>query len=239
MGYKALNLGFEDAQSMMNYTQDTSKALISIGVVKLPHISNFTDFEPLVADREVSLSFISNPKEALLCDLIILPGSKRVIEDMAWLRQRGFSSILSSKKTLLVAICGGYEMMFEDIYDPKNIESSSLHVKGFGRIKGEIVFKKRKIVTKKSYSIFDCKIKGYEIHNGRAKNIAIKEKNFYGTFVHGLFDNDTFRKKLFRKINSEYKGFHFKKYKSKSIADFTNYINNNIDMHTIEKALLE
>ena len=239
VGYKALNLGFEDAQSMMNYTQDTSKALITVGVIKLPHISNFTDFEPLVADREISLSFISNPKEALLCDLLILPGSKQVIEDIKWLRQQGFSSILSSKKTLLVGICGGYEMMFEDIYDPKNIESSSLHTDGFGRIKGKVVFKKRKIVTKKTYHIFDCKIRGYEIHNGRAKKIAIKKKNFYGTFIHGLFDNDKFRQKLFYAINSKYKGFNFKKYKSKTIRGFTNYIDRNIDMHTIEKSLHE
>jgi len=70
--FRPFNLGFEDSQSIMNYTQESSKAIIKVGVIKLPHISNFTDFEPLVVDDEVELLFISSVTEALQCDIVVL-----------------------------------------------------------------------------------------------------------------------------------------------------------------------
>ena len=88
--FKPFNLGFEDSESIMNYVQDSRDAIIKVGVIKLPHISNFTDFEPLVADREIELSFISSVSEVASCDLVVVPGSKRVVDDLAWLRERGF-----------------------------------------------------------------------------------------------------------------------------------------------------
>ena len=76
--YRPFNLGFEDAQSIMNYTQDTSAAIIKVGVVRLPHISNFTDFEPLIADSELILQFVHDPSELEHCDLHIIPDRKHI-----------------------------------------------------------------------------------------------------------------------------------------------------------------
>ncbi|MDQ1268106.1 MAG: adenosylcobyric acid synthase [Campylobacterota bacterium] len=235
--YKPFNLGFEDSQSMMSYVQDNSKAKIKVGVIKLPHISNFTDFEPLVADKEVELSFISNATEASACDLIILPGSKRVADDLTWLRERGFEKILTSKKQKIVAICGGYEMMLERILDPDAVESEFKEVLGFGRIKGEVVFEKEKIVKKGCYYLFGHMIEGYEIHNGVAKKREIKKKNLYATFVHGIFESDEFRYRLFSKIDKNYVGYNFKEYKAEAIEEFAEHINLHVDMDFIQKAL--
>ena len=235
--YKPFNLGFEDSQSMMNYVQDTSKARIKVGVIKLPHISNFTDFEPLVADKEVELSFISSPVQASTCHLIILPGSKRVVEDLAWLRERGFEKILTSKKQMLVAICGGYEMMFERILDPDEVESKLQEVKGFGRIKGEVVFAKEKIVRKGCYYLFGHMIEGYEIHNGVAKKRAVAKKNLYATFVHGIFESDEFRYRLFCKIDENYEGYNFKEYKAKAIKEFAEHVELHVDVGFIANML--
>ncbi len=235
--YKPFNLGFEDSESIMNYVQDGKHAKIKVGVIKLPHISNFTDFEPLVADREVELSFISNPNEAKRCDVIVLPGSKRVVDDLAWLRERGFEKILTSKKRKIVAICGGYEMMFERILDPYAVESELLEVAGFGRIKGDVVFAKEKIVKKGCYHLFGEMICGYEIHNGTAKKRCKSKKNLYATFVHGIFESDEFRYKLFSEIDKDYKGYNFKGYKAEAIKEFAEHINSNIDMEFIEKEL--
>lgn len=237
--YKPFNLGFEDSQSMMSYVQDTSKAKIKAGVIKLPHISNFTDFEPLVSDKEVELSFISNPAEAYACDLIVLPGSKKVVDDLAWLRERGFEHILTSKKQKIVAICGGYEMMFERILDPEGVESELQEVKGFGRIKGDVQFGKDKIVKKGCYYLFGSMIDGYEIHNGVAKKRVVKKKNLYATFVHGIFESDEFRYRLFCKIDENYIGYDFKEYKAKAIKEFAEHINLHVDMDFIKKALYE
>ena len=236
--YKPFNLGFEDSESIMNYVQDTSKAKIRVGVIKLPHISNFTDFEPLVADKEVELSFISNSSEAKGCDVVIIPGSKRVVDDLLWLRERGFEEILTSKKQKIVAICGGYEMMFERILDPDAVESELKEIHGFGRIKGEVVFAKEKIVKKGCYYLFGSMIDGYEIHNGVAKKRVVKKKNLYATFVHGIFESDEFRYRLFYKIDETYEGYNFKEYKAEAIKEFAEHIDLHIDLEFIEKKLI-
>jgi adenosylcobyric acid synthase len=146
--YKPFNLGFEDSASMMGYAQDISEAIIKVGVIKLPYISNFTDFEPLVADSEIELVFISSVVEMSSCDLIILPGSKRVIDDLKWLKEKGFSNYLKSKDTKVIAICGGYEMMFETILDPYAVESQESVVEGLARFKGEVFFEKTRLLKK-------------------------------------------------------------------------------------------
>lgn len=237
--FKPFNLGFEDSESIMNYTQDTRKAIIKVGVIKLPHISNFTDFEPLVADSEIELSFISNPSEVSSCQLVVIPGSKRVVDDLAWLREHGFEEILSSKKQKVVAVCGGYEMMFERILDPDGVESTCQETKGFGRIKGDVVFKKEKIVKKGTYHLFHSIVEGYEIHNATAKYRAKKKKNLYATFIHGLFDSDELRHNIFSEIDERYKGYNFKEYKAKAIDDFAKHIQKHVDIEYIQKALSE
>ena len=237
--YKPFNLGFEDSESIMNYVQDTSKAIIKVGVIKLPHISNFTDFEPLIADSEIELSFISNPSELSSCDLVVIPGSKRVVDDLTWLRERGFKKSLSSVKQKVVAICGGYEMMFEKILDPENIESEHKEIEGFGRLKGEVAFQKEKIVKKGCYNLFGHMVDGYEIHNGIAKKRSKKKENLYGTFIHGFFDSDEIRYKIFSEINSAYKGYEFKTYKAKEIKRFADHIDKHIDINHILGALNE
>ncbi|MEA3370184.1 MAG: cobyric acid synthase [Campylobacterota bacterium] len=233
--FRPFNLGFEDSESIMNYVQDTSNAVIKVGVIKLPHISNFTDFEPLVADSEIELSFISNAGDAKNCDMVVVPGSKRVVDDLGWLRQRGFEEILKDKERNIVAICGGYEMMFERLLDEKGVESDEKELRGFGRFKGDVIFKKKKIVKKGSYNLFGIMVNGYEIHNGTAKKRAKQNAKLYGTFIHGLFDNDILRYHIFSQINSKYVGFNFKEYKAKSIAEFATHIEKHIDMdRTVE-----
>ena len=237
--FKAFNFGFEDTQSLINYSQDNSRAIIKVGVIKLPHMSNFTDFEPLVNDSEIELLFLSNPTELSLCEVIIVPGTKRVVDDLAWLRERGFEEVLQTKEKPIIAICGGYEMMFENILDPYQIESDELCVKGIGRFKGDVRFEVEKIVQKGSYNLFGVMLEGYEIHNGVTKKRAKNKKNVYGTFIHGIFDNDEFRRRLFTLINPLYKGYNFKEFKSQSIEEFTRHIEQNIKLNTILKEIDE
>jgi len=235
--FKPFNLGFEDSESIMNYVQDTKNAKIKIGVIRLPHISNFTDFEPLVVDNEVDLTFISSPSSIATCDLIILPGSKRVVDDLEWLIERGFDNILKSDKQKLIAICGGYEMMFDRILDPSNIESDAHITEGLGRLKGDVTFQKEKIVTKGTYNVFKCSVKGYEVHNGITKQLSMMDKNLYGTFIHGIFDNDEIRNLIFSEVNPNYKGFNFKKFKSSAIKEYAHHIDKHIDMDKIQEEL--
>jgi len=235
--FRPFNLGFEDSASIMNYTQTQQNATLRVGVIKLPHISNFTDFEPLVVDEEIELTFISNVGDAHSCDVVILPGSKRVIDDLAWLRERGFERFLSSKKSRVIAICGGYEMMFETILDPHSVESQNAEVRGFGRFRGEVLFEREKIVQKGCYNLFGVMVDGYEIHNGITKKRAKKKKNIYGTFVHGLFDSDALRYKIFSELSDSYRGYNFKEFKAEAIDAFATHIEKHIDMKSIIKSI--
>jgi len=235
--YRPFNLGFEDSASLMGYSQNLSKAIIKVGVIKFPHISNFTDFEPLVVDEEIELSFITTPTEALSCDMLILPGSKLVVQDLEWLRAQGFAPLLKDRKKMLFAICGGYEMLFERLIDKEHIESKESCVKGLGHFKGDVVFHKEKQLQKGCYKLFGVMCKGYEIHNATAKKRAKKRKNLYGTFVHGIFENDLLREKLFRKIDPAYRGYRFKEYKKEAIDDFTEHISENLNLNYIIKEL--
>jgi adenosylcobyric acid synthase len=237
--YRPFNLGFEDSASIMGYTQDLSRAIITIGVIQLPHISNFTDFEPLVVDAEVELRFITSPSEAKSCDLLILPGTKRVVDDLVWLKKRGFGEILQSKKKTIVAICGGYEMMHENILDPQHIESQESHISGFKRFKGDVLFQKEKIIQKGTYRLFELMIEGYEIHNGVTNKRVKEKKRLYGTFVHGIFDSDPFRYALLSTINPNYKGYNFTQFKAQAIEDFAHHIEKHIDIKQITKALYD
>jgi len=237
--FRPFNLGFEDSASLMAYTQELSKAIIKVAVIKLPYISNFTDFEPLIVDAEVELFFITSPSEMHSSDLVILPGSKRVIDDLLWLKERGFEKPLKDKNTKVVAICGGYEMMFEKILDPFGVESKEREVEGFGRFKGEVVFQKEKIVKKGCYNLFGVMGDAYEIHNGTTKKKAKLKKNIHGTFLHGIFASDDFRDLLFSEINPNYKGYNFKEFKAKSIANFAEHIDKHIDMQRVLDALNE
>lgn len=237
--FKPFNLGFEDSQSLMGYTQDLSKSIIKVGVIKLSHISNFTDFEPLVADAEVELSFISSASEFSSCDIIIIPGSKRVVQDLTWLKNQGFEELIKNTDKTIIGICGGYEMMFKNIMDVDAIESDKIKTKALGIFKGNVDFMQDKILNKGSYNTFGIMCEGYEIHNGITKKRSKNKKNFYGTFIHGLFDNDEIRYRFFSSIDERYNGYNFKDYKAKTIKDFATHIDEHIDMDYIQKAISE
>ena len=238
--YQPFNLGFEDAQSLMNYTQDLSKTILSVGVIRLPHISNFTDFEPLVADSEIDLRFVSTPSALQECDLIIVPGSKRVIHDLEWLRDQGFMTLLQDEHKHILAICGGYEMMFESLHDKEGVEApAQTTVVGLGRFKGTVYFEKEKILKKGDYQILGCTLQGYEMHNAHTPHLSLQSNRLLGTFVHGILESDTLRQKLFTAINPNYKGYHFKNYKAQAIDAFAHHVSENIDLDYLIKSLYE
>ena len=229
------NLGFEDSQSIMGYAQDTKDCIVRVGVVKLPHISNFTDFEPLVVDDEVEVLFIDSISQVHGCDVLVLPGTRRTVDDLLWLRANGFEDTIKNFAGTLVAICGGYQMMFEKIVDVNGIESDMKSIDAFGVIDGVVEFAKEKKVVKGRYELFGMQLSGYEIHHGMASELGVMKENFYGTFLHGLFDNDEFRRELFKEFG--YIGFNFSEYKKNKIESYTDEISKVVDIDKIVEEL--
>ncbi|MCF6205575.1 MAG: cobyric acid synthase [Sulfurovum sp.] len=201
--YRPFNLGFEDSQSLLNYTQDCSKATRHVAVIAYPTMSNYTDFEPLLADENTCIKFVQENIDLSAFECVILPGSKRVMEDLKWLKQTGLFTqikrLYQSGQTHIIGICGGYEMLFETLIDQACIESdTSCSVEGFGFIDDAILFQPEKIVRKEG----DL----YEIHHGTSTKYPLeyKTKKLYGTFTHGIFVDETFKTYEKTHINTFY-----------------------------------
>lgn len=198
---------------------------ININVIHLPHISNFTDFDALELEPDVSLKYVRNCEDLDNSDVIIIPGTKNTTEDLNYLEKSGLAerilSIFKNKNsTILIGICGGYQMLGETIYDKKNVESRRKEIKGLGIMPIVTEFQTEKILSQAEAKDLSSgiEVKGYEIHHGRTKifdksirpkfeivefknkkikridGAQTKDKRCWGTYIHGIFDNDRFRR---------------------------------------------
>ncbi|PLY05305.1 MAG: cobyric acid synthase CobQ [Arcobacter sp.] len=240
--YIPFNLGFEDSQSLKNYTQDTSNTLISVAVIFYPYMSNYNDFEPLIADESINLEFVESNISLDKFDMIILPGSKLVIKDLKWLKEIGLFDRIKKYDKEILGICGGYEMMFENLYDTYALENDeSCSEVGLGFIDDVITFEKDKTLQKSDYNIFGCEISGFEIHQGQSNKypISYESNKINGTFIHAIFDNDNLRNKIFGNINPNYKEYNFEEYKKNRINTFIEELKNRLDIKRILDAINE
>jgi len=214
--YEPFNLGFEDSASLMNFTQDCSGAKRKVAVIHYPYMSNYNDFEPLIADESICLEFVSSNISLEQFDLVILPGSKLVIKDLEWLKKSGIFEQLKNRTKEILGICGGYQMMFEKIIDKECIEvQSPICEDALGFIDDEIVFQKEKILRKKGEL--------FEIHHGISKKYPLEYKKGHirGTFYHGIFHDE-----------------NFLIHKDKTINNFVDKMRDKIDMKRILKSVL-
>ena len=222
--YKPFNLGFEDSQSLMNYQQNKHDTKKHIAVIAYPTMSNYNDLEPLIADENISLEFIRSNADLDKYDQIILPGSKLVMQDLEWLKACGLFVQLQKTKTHILGICGGYEMMFKELRDNKAVESPEPQtIEGLGFIDDVILFQKEKVLRRGEYEIFGQKVSGFEIHHGISEKYPLfyEKDTIKGTFVHGLFDDEK-----------------FKRYKQKTIDDFVESMKKRLDIERILKHVL-
>ncbi|MEA2016893.1 MAG: cobyric acid synthase [Campylobacterota bacterium] len=185
--YLPFNLGFEDSESLKNFTQNCSQATKKVAVISYPYMSNYNDFEPLIADENICLEFVSSNISLEKYDEVILPGSKLVIKDLIWLKETGLFKQLQNRQKDILGICGGYQMMFENIIDNLCIETNKpTTIKALGFVDDDIVFQKEKIL-KKNGELF-------EIHHGISKKypLEFEKNNIKGTFQHGIFNDKKF-----------------------------------------------
>ena len=214
-----LNVDIDDEDSLTErFTRVKSQSLIDIAIIRLPRISNFTDFNAFEHIECASVRYISSVGELSNPDLIIIPGTKNTMGDLKWLRETGLeASILKhvANGKPVFGICGGYQMLCENLKDPYGVEYGG-EMRGLGLITATTVFEQQKIRTRvigefqKVEGVFKglsgkC-FEGYEIHMGQTdftsgftslteNNGSIKEDgvcngNVYGSYVHGIFDSD-------------------------------------------------
>jgi adenosylcobyric acid synthase len=185
-----------------------------IGVIRLPHISNFTDFDPLKRISGIDLQYIEQPMALHGFRAVILPGSKNTRADMAWLQTTGWAGRLIEYGTSgghLLGICGGYQMLGTVVRDPDGLEGRPGESAALGLLPVQTVLQAPKVTTRTEFRWGDAKGLGYEIHMGqtmlksgaehlvsiRSRNAVICddvdgctafEGRVMGTYLHGFFD---------------------------------------------------
>lgn len=211
----------EDSVSFKNtykYSLNDFTDKIKIALIDLPHISNATDLDPFHYEPDVLVTIARSPDDLSGADIIVIPGSKNVINDLNYLLSSGLSKgilrAVHSRRTALIGICGGFQMLGTSINDPFCIENHSpSEVKGLKLldISTTLEIDKKLSLTQVIDEHSGCTIRGYEIHHGSTVNgcnsIPIMHDQFgkatgaidkshlvWGTYLHGVFDNDLFRR---------------------------------------------
>ena len=234
--YMQIQLDDEDSLSINLHTltkfQD-KKDEIQLAIVRLPHISNFTDFIPLQNLPLVNLYYVSEPKDLGKPDCIIIPGTKNTLEDLDWLKKCGLSELIqveAKKNTLIVGICGGFQILGQNLYDGEGSSKGGSVFSGLSLLPVSTVFSSQKTRTRVSGKVTEASfsslaglfVSGYEIHQGQTQFIEGAEKayfsqitdsvsgetkfdgavkgNVFGTYIHGLFDEKDFCQDFVKKL---------------------------------------
>ena len=206
-----LNIQVEDEDSLTErFDRPQEVGMIDMAVIRVPRISNFTDFNPLESIPGVSLRYVQHPSDLKNADVIFLPGTKNTMDDLKWLRESGMEALIlkaAASGTLIFGVCGGYQMLGETLSDPHGVEAGG-SMRGMGLLPMDTVFAEKKTrtqVTGRFLSLEgdyaplkDVEFTGYEIHMGEStwkegasastftKDTVTGNEKREGTFYHNI-----------------------------------------------------
>lgn len=276
------NLGIdeEDSVSLEEKHHTPSKGVLQIAVIQVPKISNFTDFDSLSAEEAVSLYYVQDMESLGTPDMIILPGSKNTTEDMQWLWQTGLAKAVQQAVAAgipVIGICGGYQMLGEQIADPLHTESDLGAIQGLGLLPIQTTFQADKLTAQAQGRCDQLSfagalitvdfLRGYEIHMGQtvcadtsyshpitvtkrigkacheACSTARPDGLVWGTYLHGIFDNDAFRQQVLQALYTK-KGLtgtiqtrKFQEEKERAYNRLAVVVRENLDMAQLQRIM--
>lgn len=219
---------------------------VRVAVVRLPYISNFTDFNALEHDSRISLFYTDKVNQLAEADIIILPGTKSTLNDLRWLRETGLAETIlrahREGKTIL-GICGGYQMLGQTIDDPDGIEGPVASMPGLGLLPVSTTMAREKTTRQVTFSFEGRECQGYEIHQGisNTDQRIVQTDHCIGTYVHGILDNAVFVDFLLRpfsdKIGKRHETFDYQAYKQQQYDLLAAHIRQNLDMELLYKIM--
>lgn len=247
----------EDSVVIEQKSGNLDKAKINVVVVLLKHMSNFTDFDLLEQLPEVNLLYSCNPDTIMKADIIIIPGSKNSISDLLYLRERGIADTIikaHNRGIPVYGICGGFQIMGNEIQDPCHVEGEIDSVAGLGILPVTTILSKEKKTEQCQFRFLDRKelCRGYEIHMGETTSeldsplCVIEESDdgyflnpkTWGTYIHGIFDNTSVVEYILRQVNYDGKVMvDFQKFKDENYDKLARLIRNSVDMDYIYNTL--
>ncbi|NET51096.1 MAG: cobyric acid synthase CobQ [Merismopedia sp. SIO2A8] len=214
----------EDSLSLMERSPKPNTNDINIAVIRLPRISNFTDFDPLDSETSVTVNYIGIKDDLGYPDAVILPGSKASIADLIALERSGMGDAIreyAAAGGTVLGICGGFQIMGQMLADPEGVEGHEGRYKGLGLVPLKTVITGKKVARQRlatsKHPQIGLPVIGYEIHQGRSQlarpdetsegspvyesmfddpNLGVVDGNrlIWGTYLHGLFDNGPWRR---------------------------------------------
>ena len=257
-----VDVDIDDEDSLTErFRRNSERKLLDIAVIRLPRISNFTDFSPFARYENVSLRYVEKVSDLHKPDMILIPGTKSTISDLKWLRQSGLEGAVlkaAASGTLVFGICGGYQMLGRSVSDPDQVEAAGVtEIAGMNLLPMDTVFHGEKVQTQTSgifseiQGMLSClnglSYGGYEIHMGRSQealNPVTGKDNVYGSYVHGIFDApgvaDTILKALCRQkgIDFDVLGtFDMGAYKEQQYDKLAAAVREGLDMELVYKIL--
>ncbi len=196
-------LDSEDALAFAKWPRLPGRAgTLRIAAIRFPRISNATDLDALAAEPGLDVFVTASPQDITSADLVVLPGSRSTLADLAWLRELGLADALVRRARAggpILGICGGYQMLTERIDDP--VESRLGTAAGLGLLPARVRFSEEKILGRPTGSWRENLVVGYEIHHGVVETAGgepfldgIHVDSTWGTIWHGAFENDAFRR---------------------------------------------
>lgn len=211
--YKNIHIEDEDSLALSEKNRHSNKDKINVAVVLLRHLSNFTDFNALEHDPRIHLYYTQQPDEIDQADIIIIPGTKSTLADLHELRRSGMARaiIKASETKTVLGICGGYQIMGQELHDPQGVESNIREVPGLGLLPISTTLLGDKVTQQTRFSFNGGKTlcSGYEIHMGKTEILSqaiqpltyrmdgtadgcLKNERCMGTYMHGILDNSEF-----------------------------------------------
>ncbi|MFJ6622382.1 cobyric acid synthase [Kitasatospora sp. NPDC091335] len=191
--------------------------VLRVTVVRFPRLSNFTDLDALAQEPGVLVRWATRPEELADADLVVLPGTRATVADLAWLRERGLEPALRARAAAglpLLGVCGGYQMLGRSIVD--EVESKAGAVEGLGLLPTHVRFGVEKVLARPVGEAFGQRVEGYEIHHGvvtvegggevflsdgHGQGLdGCRVGSVWGTTWHGALENDGFRREFLREV---------------------------------------
>lgn len=203
-------LDSEDALDLGGRRAAADRAM-RVAVIRLPRISNFTDVDALGLEEDVKVEFVTDPRSVRGADLVVLPGTRATIDDLAWLRARGLDRAVIDHARAggsVFGICGGFQMLGRAVRDPHGVEGPErAHVEGLGLLDVETEFGPDKVLRLPAGAALGQPAAGYEIHHGRVTVGADEEflggaqrDGVAGTMWHGSLESDGFRQAFLAEV---------------------------------------
>ena len=262
--YNNIYIEEEDSVALREKSMQAERGRINVAVILLRHLSNYTDFDALERDPRLHLFYTNNPTDISHSDIIILPGSKSTIDDLYELRRNGCAeAIIHARrdgKTVL-GICGGYQMMGQEVADPLHVEGETERMPGLGLLPTSTTLTTEKATRQTHFALTPSDaptLSGYEIHMGTTTlhggeplvytpdghtDGCKTSPHCMGTYMHGILDNTEFVDMLLQpfadKIEEGSKPLDYKTFRIGQYDLLADHVRQHLDMNQLYKILTD